>query len=742
MSVGACMRILLPTIRDPGQIGGTTTHLDMLARGLEEIGHEPRVLYLGGALPASALDLGVVWPAGVLNRVRRGWGMIYAAAARGRLLAAVTDRELKAAREAGRPWEVLNAQEVYSVPPLRAVADRHGIPLVLTLHGYPLFESLSEGYSTQSSRGRDFLMSAELRALRLADAVVTVDSRLYRHVLRLTPDKASVTSALQNFIDTASFYPSLDGRDELRRTWDIPEARTVLFCPRRLVKKNGVVYPSLALAAMSAPERDRFLLLHAGDGGEREAMESVIEKNGLGGHVRMLGGQGREAILELYRIADIILVPSVHSENVEEATSLSALEAMACGRPLIAGAVGGLAEMIDDGENGLLVPAADPEALAAAILRLWADPDLGARLAQTARDYVVEHHSHLRAAASYVDIYRSAAAAVASAAADARGAAALAVETEAGGASRAPRPSAPAAPPTSTPPAPPTSTPPAPRTPSSAAPTTPVLSSISVLGLSFHRVGLDEAAELVLGWAASAPGDLPSDRRAGSRDAAPGDRTTRMALSFNPELAVRAQDDEAVTEALLAADLRFPDGIGVVWAAARRGVRGVERVPGIEVAERVLEGAAREGLGVYFLGAAPGVAERAAEKCAARYPGLIVAGTHDGYFSDAETSVVVEAVRSSGASILLVAMGAPRQELFIYRHRDELFVPVALGVGGSFDVWSGLVRRAPAWTRVLGVEWLYRLLTDPRRLRRQLALPVFARRVLTDVAADYHRPRG
>ncbi|MHB9148993.1 MAG: WecB/TagA/CpsF family glycosyltransferase [Thermoleophilia bacterium] len=680
------MRILLPTIRDPGQIGGTTTHLDMLARGLEEIGHDPRVLYLGGALPGSALDLGVVWPAGALNRVRRGWGMIYAAAARGRLLAAVTDRELKAAREAGRPWEVLNAQEVYSVPPLRAVADRHGIPLVLTLHGYPLFESLSEGYSTESSRGRDFLMSAELRALRLADAVVTVDSRLYRHVLRLTPDKAAVTSALQNFIDTSSFYPSLDGRDELRRTWDIPEGRTVLFCPRRLVKKNGVVYPSLALAAMNPPERDRFLLLHAGDGGEREAMESVIEKNGLGGHVRMLGGQGREAILELYRIADIILVPSVHSENVEEATSLSALEAMACGRPLIAGAVGGLAEMIDDGENGLLIPAGDPEALAAAILRLSADPDLGARLAETARDYVVENHSHLRAAASYVDIYRSAADAV--------------------GGSMAPPTSAPAA-----------------------APTTSAFSSISVLGLPFHRVGLDEAAELVLGWA-SCP-----------LDGAPGGRT-RTALSFNPELVVRAQDDEAVAEALLAADLRFPDGIGVVWAAARRGVRGVERVPGIEVAERVLEGAAREGLGVYFLGAAPGVAERAAEMSAARHPGLIVAGTHDGYFSDAEIPAVVEAVRSSGAAILLVAMGAPRQELFIYRHRDELGVPVALGVGGSFDVWSGLVRRAPAWTRVVGVEWLYRLLTDPRRLRRQLALPVFARRVLTDVASDYHRPRG
>ena len=166
------MRILLPTIRDSGQIGGTTTHLDMLSRGLEEIGHEARVFYLGDALPQSARDLGVVWPAGALNRAHRGWGMIYAAAIRGRLLAAATERELARAEAAGEPWEALNAQEVYSVPALRGVADRFGIPLALTLHGYPLYESDSEGYTVASDLGRRYLMGAEMRALRLADAVV------------------------------------------------------------------------------------------------------------------------------------------------------------------------------------------------------------------------------------------------------------------------------------------------------------------------------------------------------------------------------------------------------------------------------------------------------------------------------------------------------------------------------------------------------------------------------------------
>ena len=192
------------------------------------------------------------------------------------------------------------------------------------------------------------------------------------------------------------------------RRGQVPEDKTVLFCPRRLVKKNGVVLPSLALAAMDPAERDRFLLLHAGEGGERQEMERIVRENGLEKQVRLLGGKGRDDILDLYRLADIVLVPSVHSENVEEATSLSALEAMASGRPLIAGDVGGLAEMVLDGETGLLVPA-DPRALAAAILRLAAAPDLGRRMAAAAREYVLRNHSHLRAAAAYAEVYRRAA---------------------------------------------------------------------------------------------------------------------------------------------------------------------------------------------------------------------------------------------------------------------------------------------------------------------------------------------
>lgn len=713
------MRILLPTMRDPGQIGGTSTHIAMLQKGLEELGHHVAALYLGATLPGPVRKAGIVWPSGALNRVRTGWGMMYSAEARGRLLAVSAGRELSRAHAAGLPWGVLNAQEVYSVPHLRSVADECGIPLVLTLHGYPLYESLSEGYSTASRMGLSYLMRAEMQALRLADAVVTVDTRLYRHVLRLVPERANSVYTLMNFIDTSAFAPGNDPaeedslRRELRGVWDVPEGKVVLFCPRRLVKKNGVIYPSLALAAMSPADRGRFLLLHAGEGGEREEMERIIRENHLEKEVRLLGGQGPEAVRDLYRLADIVLVPSVHSENVEEATSLSALEAMASGRPLIAGNVGGLAEMVVDGETGLLVPA-DAEALAAAILRLAAAPDLANRMAASARRYVVEKHSHLRAAAAYAEVYRLAAL---------PGAEAIAAGT----------PLAEAQP---------------------AEFAVPPWQSLSVLGFTLDVVTLEQAAQWVLNCATSRPSSTGGTAGPGPGAASLGGNATavtRIAVSFNPELVTRAEGDPAVAEALISADLCYPDGVGAVWAAARQGARtgaGVtaparppERVPGIDLAQRVLELATDHGLPVFFLGAAEGVAAEAARLQTERLPHLIVAGTHHGYFPPAQDGEVARIVRDSGARILLVAMGAPRQEVFLYRWRNELGAAVGLGVGGTFDVWAGRVKRAPAWAQKAKAEWLYRLAKDPRRVRRQLALPRYAAQVIRWSPDDYGPPR-
>jgi N-acetylglucosaminyldiphosphoundecaprenol N-acetyl-beta-D-mannosaminyltransferase len=273
------------------------------------------------------------------------------------------------------------------------------------------------------------------------------------------------------------------------------------------------------------------------------------------------------------------------------------------------------------------------------------------------------------------------------------------------------------------------------------------LPDIPVLGSPVHLVGLEEAAHIMIGWARQRRAAPPDAEGAASETAPVDTGVTRVAIAFNPERSVKAQRDPRVAEALLEADLRFPDGVGVVWAARRRGAQGVERVAGIELAERTLGLAGDEGLPVYFLGASPGIAEEAADAMGGRMPGLRVVGTRDGYFSGSEEPAVVDEIRESGAALLLVAMGSPRQELFIQRHRAALGVGAAMGVGGSFDVWSGHVRRAPGWAQTLGVEWLWRLVTNPRRLKRQAALPVFAWRALTQapedlVAGEGRRGRG
>jgi exopolysaccharide biosynthesis WecB/TagA/CpsF family protein len=269
--------------------------------------------------------------------------------------------------------------------------------------------------------------------------------------------------------------------------------------------------------------------------------------------------------------------------------------------------------------------------------------------------------------------------------------------------------------------------------------------AVSVLGFRLDLVGLEEAAQWVVDSARGAvAGEVATSGAEPGADAAgatpPESGRTAIAVSFNPELVMRAQEDRAAAEALRNADLSYADGVGAVWAARRSAGPGSEsepssgRVAGIDLAQRVLDLAAAAGLSVYFLGARPGVAEEAARQQKLRLPSLQIAGFRDGYFSPADEPSVVAAVRGSGAAILLAAIGAPRQETLLYRYRDQWGAGAALGIGGSFDVWAGATARAPEWVRKAGVEWLYRLARDPKRLRRQLALPRFVYRVMT--AAD------
>ncbi len=201
--------------------------------------------------------------------------------------------------------------------------------------------------------------------------------------------------------------------------------------------------------------------------------------------------------------------------------------------------------------------------------------------------------------------------------------------------------------------------------------------------------------------------------------------------TVNPEFVVLAQSNSDFRRVLNSTSLNVPDGVGLLWAARRLGHPLPERVTGQEMVVRIAELAARCGHGVYLLGAREGIAERAASALKKRHPELTIGGCYAGSPSPAENENIIRRVNDSGASVLFVAYGPPKQELWIARNRNRLKVAVAMGVGGTFDTLAGIVPRAPGWVQRAGFEWTYRLLREPRRLKRQLAIPYFMWLVLT-----------
>jgi len=191
----------------------------------------------------------------------------------------------------------------------------------------------------------------------------------------------------------------------------------------------------------------------------------------------------------------------------------------------------------------------------------------------------------------------------------------------------------------------------------------------------------------------------------------------------NPEIVEVCRENPEAMEAVNGADLVLADGIGVVKGAAMLGTPLKGRVPGIEFASALMEKMAREGKSLFLLGAKPGVADQAAENLKVKYPGLVIAGTHDGYFKD--DAPVVEAVQKSGADVVFVCLGAPKQEFWMRKNGAATGAHLLCGLGGSLDVFAGVVERAPKFWSDHGLEWFYRLCKEPRRIGRMMKLPLF-----------------
>lgn len=196
-------------------------------------------------------------------------------------------------------------------------------------------------------------------------------------------------------------------------------------------------------------------------------------------------------------------------------------------------------------------------------------------------------------------------------------------------------------------------------------------------------------------------------------------------VTVNAEMVMRAQQDKELHDILKQADIAVPDGAGVLWAAEQMGYHIPERVAGCDLAIALLAEAAKHKTPVYFLGAAPGVAEQAVKNMEARLGSLQVVGIHSGFFDEQEEKQIIKTIEEGGTKLVLVALGVPKQEKWITTKLNHLSGVVAIGIGGSFDVMAGTVKRAPAWMQRNRLEWLYRLANQPQRIGRMMALPKF-----------------
>lgn len=388
------MKILLATAYDYPHLGGLSVHLTTLKAGLESRGHSVDIVSFSD-VPKWKRDGVVRGPAFVLNKVKKGSGYVWTLNRRKDELESIIKDKIS-----GGKYDIINAQDVYTT----LAALESDVPVVSTVHGYLTFEGISKGTVMESSPEADELMQKERQSYMATREIITVDTRIKEYIEK---EAGVIGNMIKNFIDVESFKPEISRRNEFREKYGFDKDDLIFFVPRRLTKKNGVIYPILSLPAV-LEKFPNARVVFAGTGEMMETMKAKADELGVAERVTMVGAVDHSDMIEYYALSNVALVPSIYSAGVEEATSISALEAMGSGVPLIACAVGGLKEIIEDGVDGLLVEEQNVEELSEAMIRLLDEPAYAQHLADAARAKIVSDYSHFAAAEKYEKIYEKA----------------------------------------------------------------------------------------------------------------------------------------------------------------------------------------------------------------------------------------------------------------------------------------------------------------------------------------------
>jgi glycogen(starch) synthase len=404
LTKGIIDSVLLVSVDNPdknGGVGGKHTHIRLLLDGLRRARVEAQCVSPPDDLSFKAFHL---YPGSLVRRFINNKDERYCnwfSQIRKGL-----KKNLKAVKH-GSP--VHNPQDVVSL--LDTLSDskerNREIGTVLTLHGYYTDEMISVGSVTKGSPTAQRMKRAELAAYERADRIVCVDNRIRKYVLDTAIVKNDV-QVIPNAIDVDLFKPAGHGDNQkMRDGLGFEKDQKIIICARRLVPKNGVEFAVMAMP-MILRQAPNAVLVVAGDGPQRGLIESKIKELGLSSKVRMLGSLPHDQMLGYTQIADVEVVPSIISNNVEEATSLAMLEGMACEKPLVVSRIGGLSETIVDGRTGLFSEQGDSEDIADKVTKVLTDRELARSLGTHARDYVVEKHSHLSHAKRFIVEYQKA----------------------------------------------------------------------------------------------------------------------------------------------------------------------------------------------------------------------------------------------------------------------------------------------------------------------------------------------
>ena len=204
-------------------------------------------------------------------------------------------------------------------------------------------------------------------------------------------------------------------------------------------------------------------------------------------------------------------------------------------------------------------------------------------------------------------------------------------------------------------------------------------------------------------------------------------------VTLNPEMIMQGNKNPELGNILKNAELIVPDGIGIIIALKKLGITYIKQLPGIEFSQKLMEKCAENKYSVGLIGASKDTLECAISELIVKYPGINIIFAHDGYFNEENENSIVEELKSKNPQVLFVALGVPKQELWIKKYRQTLNSTLMVGVGGSFDVWAKKIKRAPVTFRKFGLEWLYRLITQPQRFKRMFpTLPLFFLKVALD----------